>query len=63
MRPSLGRRVSCLERALAAHRRDHYLWQDEDETDEAPRPHREGIGKAERPVHHLPLATAGGRCH
>jgi hypothetical protein len=35
MRPSLRRRVSCMERILVAHRRDHYLWQDENETDEA----------------------------
>jgi hypothetical protein len=35
MRPSLWRRVSCMERVLAARRCDHYLWQDEDETDEA----------------------------
>jgi hypothetical protein len=35
MRPSLRRRVSCMERVLMARRRDHYLWQDEDETDEA----------------------------
>jgi hypothetical protein len=35
MRPSLERRVGCVERVLAARRRTHYLWQDMDETDEA----------------------------
>jgi hypothetical protein len=35
MRPSLERRLGCVERVLAARRRTHYLWQDIDETDEA----------------------------
>jgi hypothetical protein len=34
MRPSLRRRMNCMERVLAAQRRDHYLWQGDDETDE-----------------------------
>jgi hypothetical protein len=32
---SLERRLSCMERVLAAHRRTHYLWQDDDVTDAA----------------------------
>jgi hypothetical protein len=35
MRPSLRRLVSCMERVLAAHRRTHYLWQADDESDAA----------------------------
>jgi hypothetical protein len=35
MRSSLGRRVGCVERIVAGHRRTHHLWQGTDETDEA----------------------------
>jgi hypothetical protein len=35
MRPSLWRRVSCMERVLMTPGRDRYLWQGEDETNEA----------------------------
>jgi hypothetical protein len=35
MRPSLERRVSCMERVLVARRRTRYLWQDDDESDAA----------------------------
>jgi hypothetical protein len=35
MRQSLERRLGCVERVLAAHRRTHYLWRDDDVTDEA----------------------------
>jgi len=35
MRPSLKRRVGCLERVLAARRRTRYLWQGHEETDTA----------------------------
>jgi len=35
MRQSLERRVAGMERVLAAHRRTHYLWQNDGVTDAA----------------------------